>query len=115
MPDDVVNARGELTFAEQTRLLYTPQGTERLTAGVPVPSIPAGHKGVCGLDGPLTAPVDPAAVSGYRATPDDDEWYDAGPGPGVLPVQWWQGVHPAHVDDLPSSCPGPLPEGWYRR
>jgi len=101
MPDDVVNARGELTFAEQTRLLYTPQGTERLTTGCYCAACTAGCAPWCAHHG--------------RATPDDDEWYDAGPGPGLLPVQWWQGVHPAHVDDLPSSCPGPLPEGWYRR
>ena len=75
MPDDVVNARGELTFAEQTRLLYTPQGTERLEA----------DDCHCECHNEWFFSLCPNSC-GCRATPDDDEWYDAGPGPGVLPV-----------------------------
>jgi hypothetical protein len=83
MPDDVVNARGELTFAEQTRLLHTPQGTERLVPCAYLPSYD------CRCNDPKDCPILRAPPGTYplrRATPDDDPWYDAGPGPGVLPV-----------------------------
>ena len=69
MPDDVVNARGELTFAEQTRLLYTPQGTERHCTG---------HPWYCD--------VHDEWFDCSQECPRCPQWYDVPPGPPVLPV-----------------------------
>lgn len=66
--DDVVNARGELTFAEQTRMLRGP-----------VPGAWREESRELAVDPPDVARV------WLRATADDDPWYDVPPGPPVLP------------------------------
>lgn len=68
--DDMVNARGELTFAEQTRMTRGRcWGSERL----------------CRPEQPRERERSPGNENGDRATPDDDPWYDVPPGPPVLP------------------------------
>jgi len=57
MPDDMVNSRGELTFAEWTRMTY----------------------------GIVWSAQRPRPWAGKRATADDDPWYDVPPGPPILP------------------------------
>jgi hypothetical protein len=91
--DDMVNDRGELTFAEQTRMTRGPVwGAERVE--------------------PEELAVDPPEVmrAWYRATPDDDPWYDVPPGPPVLPdvdTAAWGGHHARRrksgVDPVPGS------------
>jgi len=70
VPSDETNDRGELTFAEQTRLLNTLPGSEHLEPEV--------HQYCSEHDQPLDWCF-------HRATPHDDPWYDAPPGPPVLP------------------------------
>jgi hypothetical protein len=58
----------------------------------------------------------PVAGTWRDSQPGEDEfWYDVPAGPPVLPLMWWQGVHPAHVDLLPQFSPGPLPAWMYVR